>query len=62
MKSEKGITTKEQREFLRGVLEEGYCAVIAQGFNDAVAVLEWYIEISDFEPASVRKTAQLCQS
>jgi hypothetical protein len=60
MKSENGVTTKAQKDFLRGVLEEGYCAVIAQGFDDAVAALSWYIAISDKKPASVLNTAQTC--
>ncbi len=62
MKSEKGVTTKAQKAFLRGVLEEGYCAVIAQGFDEASAALSWYIAISDIEPASVLNTAQICQA
>jgi VRR-NUC domain len=61
MKSEEGVTTKEQKAFLRGVFEEGYCAVIAHGFDEARSVLAWYIEINDHEPASVLKTAQICQ-
>jgi hypothetical protein len=43
------------------VLEEGYCAVIAQGVDEARSTLAWYIGINDLEPASVLKTAQLCQ-
>jgi len=57
MKSEMGVPTKEQKDFLRGVLEEGYCAVIAQGFDEA---LSWYIALSDKEPASVLNTVQIC--
>src|SRR5262245_42876047 len=61
MKSEEGVTTKEQQAFLRGVFEEGYCAVIAQGVDEARSTLAWYIGTNDHEPASVLKTAQLCQ-
>jgi hypothetical protein len=62
MKSEEGVATKEQKAFLRGVLEEGYCAVIAQGVDEARALVRWYIGISDHEPASVLKTAHICQA
>ncbi len=62
MKSEEGLTTKAQKAFLRGVLEEGYCAVIAQGFDEAREALSWYIAISDKDPASVLNTAQICQA
>jgi hypothetical protein len=62
MKSEEGVATKEQKAFLRGVLEEGYCAVIAEGIDEAREALAWYIGISDHEPASVLKTAHICQA
>jgi len=62
MKSEEGVATKEQKDFLRGVMEEGYCAVIAHGFDEARCVLEWYIEITENEPPSVFKTNLICQS
>jgi VRR-NUC domain-containing protein len=61
MKSEEGVATKEQKAFLRGVLEESYCAVIAEGVDQAREVLAWHIGISDHEPESVIKTAQICQ-
>jgi hypothetical protein len=60
MKSEEGVATEEQKEFLRGVSGEGYCAVIAQGVDDARDVLEWYIGINDHEPPSVVKTNLIC--
>jgi len=60
MKSEKGSASIEQKVFLRGVLEEGYCAVIVHGFEEARGALEWYIGIIDTQPASVLKTAQAC--
>jgi hypothetical protein len=44
------------------VVEEGYCAVIAQGFDEAREVLSWYIAINDKEPASVLNTVQICQA
>jgi hypothetical protein len=62
MKSEEGVATKEQKAFLRGVLEEGYCAVIAGGVDEAREAVGWYIGISDHEPASVLETAQICQA
>ncbi len=62
MKSEEGVATKEQKAFLRGVLEEGYCAVIAEGADEARATISWYIGISDHEPASVLKTNLICQA
>jgi hypothetical protein len=62
MKSEEGVATKEQKEFLRGVSGEGYCAVIAQGVDEAQATLEWYIGATDHEPPSVIKTNLICQS
>jgi len=37
MKSEEGVATKEQKEFLCGVSGEGYCAVIAPGVDEAKA-------------------------
>ncbi len=61
MKSEEGIAKKEQKEFLRGVSGEGYCAVIAQGVDEARSVLEWYIGITDHEPPSVLKSNLICQ-
>jgi hypothetical protein len=62
MKSEEGVATKEQKEFLRGVSGEGYCAVIAQGVDEARATLEWYLGTTDHEPPSVLKTNLICQS
>jgi hypothetical protein len=60
MKSEEGVATKEQKEFLRGVSGEGYCAVIAHGVDEAKAMLEWYLGITDLEPPSVLKTELIC--
>jgi len=60
MKSEEGVATEEQKEFLRGVLGEGYCAAIAQGVDDAKATLKWYLGITDHEPPSVLKTNMIC--
>jgi hypothetical protein len=62
MKSEEGVATEEQKEFLRGVSAEGYCAVIAHGSEEARLILEWYIGISDHEPPSVLKTNLICQA
>ena len=62
MKSEEGVATEEQKEFLRGVSGEGYCAVIAQGVDEAKATLEWYLGITDHEPPSVLKTNLICQA
>jgi VRR-NUC domain-containing protein len=58
MKSEEGVATQEQKSFLRGVLEEGYCAVIAEGVDQARAVLDWYIGINDYEPEAVLTTTR----
>src|SRR5262250_643515 len=41
MKSDEGAATEEQKEFLRGISAEGYCAVIAQGVDEAKETLEW---------------------
>jgi hypothetical protein len=60
MKSEEGIAKKEQKEFLRGVSAEGYCAVIAQGVDEAKSTLEWYLGITDYEPPSTLKTKLIC--
>jgi hypothetical protein len=60
MKSKEGVTTEEQKEFLRGVSGEGYCAVIAQGVDEARDALGWYIGITDHEPLSVLKTKLIC--
>jgi hypothetical protein len=62
MKSEEGVATEEQIEFLRSVSAEGYCAIIAQGFDEARSTIEWYIGITDHEPPSVLKTNLICQS
>jgi hypothetical protein len=62
MKSEEGVATKEQKEFLRGVSGEGYCAVIARGVDEAKDTLEWYIGVTDHEPPSVIKTNLACQA
>jgi hypothetical protein len=62
MKSEEGVATKEQKEFLRGVSGEGYCSVIAQGVDEGKATLEWYLGITDHEPPSVLKTKLICLS
>jgi VRR-NUC domain-containing protein len=56
MKSEVGVATKEQKEFLRGVSGEGYCAVIAHGFDEAKTTLEWYIGATDHEPLALKTT------
>jgi|SRR5215470_17729400 len=61
MKSEEGVATKEQKEFLRGASGEGYCSVIAQGVDEGKATLEWYLGITDHEPPSVLKTNLICQ-
>src|SRR5262245_49375786 len=60
MKAEKGSASIEQRACFRGVLEEGYCAFIGYGVDQARGALEWYIGIIDTQPASVLKTAQAC--
>jgi hypothetical protein len=39
-----------------------YCAVIANGFDEAKAALEWYLGITDHEPPSVFKTKLICQA
>jgi hypothetical protein len=62
MKSEEGVATEEQIEFLRGVSAEGYCAIIAQGFDESRSTIEWYIGITDHEPPSVLKTNLICQA
>jgi hypothetical protein len=62
MKSEEGVATEDQKEFLRGVSGEGYCAVVARGIDDARDVFEWYIGINDHEPPSVIKTSLICQA
>jgi hypothetical protein len=62
MKSEEGVAAGEQKEFLRGVSAEGYCAVITQGVDEAKETLEWYIGITDREPPSVLKTNLICQA
>jgi hypothetical protein len=62
LKSEDGGATKEQKEFLRGVSGEGYCAVIANGFDEAKAALAWFIGVADHEPPSVLKTNLICQA
>src|SRR5262245_29194917 len=62
MKSEDGVATEEQKEFLRGVSGEGYCAVIAQGVDEARSTIQWYIGITDHEPPSVLKTRLICQA
>jgi hypothetical protein len=60
MKSDEGVATEEQKEFLRGVSGEGYCAVIAQGVDEAKAALEWYIGVTDHEPPSTLNTKLIC--
>ena len=60
MKSEEGVATEEQKEFLRDVSGEGYCAVIAQGVDEAKATLKWYLGITDHLPPSVLKTNLIC--
>jgi hypothetical protein len=62
MKSESGVATEEQKEFLRSVSEEGYCAVIAQGADEARETLEWYIGVTDYDPPSVLKTILICKA
>jgi hypothetical protein len=62
MKSEEGVATEKQKAFLQGVLEEGYCAVIANGVDEARCALEWYIGITENEPPSVSKTDLICRA
>jgi hypothetical protein len=57
-----GVATEDQKDFLRGVSWEGYCAVIAQGFDAAKSTLEWYLGVTDHEPPSVLKTNLICQA
>jgi hypothetical protein len=62
MRSEEGVATKGQKAFLRNVLEEGYCAVIAHGVDEAQSALAWYIGITEGEPPSVRQTTLICRA
>src|SRR5215475_10637207 len=51
------ITTPHRKD-----TEEGYCAVIASGVDEAKATLEWYLGVTDHEPPSVLKTKLICQA
>lgn len=37
--------SKEQKEYIDFVIKQGYCAGVCQGWQQAVGVLEWYLEL-----------------
>jgi hypothetical protein len=39
-----GRQTPEQKEWQRALLEEGYCAVVCKGFEEAKDVIDWYMK------------------
>jgi len=39
------FASKEQLEFIAFLREQGYCAGVCQGWQQAIGVLEWYMEL-----------------
>lgn len=50
MKSADGSLRPDQQIFLQWAAEQGNCAVAAWGRVPAIAVLEWYVGLSDVRP------------
>ena len=38
-----GRVSPEQRAWQKALLEEGYCAVVCKGFEDAKETIDWYM-------------------
>ena len=43
LKAKGGRPTPEQREWQRDLLEEGYCAAVCYGFEQAKQTIDWYM-------------------
>ena len=43
LKTTGGRPTPEQREWQRELLEEGYCAAVCYGFEQAKQTIDWYM-------------------
>lgn len=41
-------TTEAQEEFIAFVRQQGYCAVVCNGANEAINVLEMYLSLGDY--------------
>lgn len=39
-----GRQTPEQKEWQRALLEEGYCAVVCKGCDEAIEIIDWYMK------------------
>lgn len=44
LKAKGGRLSPEQREWQRALLEEGYCAVVCRGFDEARETIDWYMK------------------
>ena len=44
LKAKGGRPTPEQRQWQRDLLEEGYCAAICYGFDEARELIDWYMK------------------
>lgn len=43
LKAKGGRLSPEQREWQRALLEEGYCAAVCYGFEQAKQTIDWYM-------------------
>ena len=44
MKTYKGTPSENQLEFINAVSEQGYYAIVCYGADEAIEILEWYVE------------------
>ena len=48
MKTLKGVTSKEQLEFIDGIAKQGYFAVVCRGSDEAMQTLRQYVALGEF--------------
>ena len=44
LKTEIGVVSRQQADFLHASQQQGYCAMVAKGLKDAIGKLRWYVE------------------
>lgn len=42
-----GRLSPEQKEWQRALLEEGYCATVCKGFDEARETIDWYLRLKE---------------
>lgn len=51
-KDSKSYATPAQKERIEMLVKEGYCAVVAKGIDNVIAVIQQYIKLGDFDGVS----------